>query len=229
MNINKLVKMVIAGVFYAGGIFFAIFVARSILMGKGMLSLEGVIKCTIIVIMPSLIATIILMSTLDKRDKRFIPMKMFVVVVFVWYCFLLADLLFFYRLHFRYICTFNLSTYIKTNANFIPFKTIMNYLTSFFKGYSSKSVILINIVGNIVAFTPMGVLLPCLFKKLQRLRPFIIVMLAILFSVEVIQLLTFAGSFDIDDVILNIIGAAFMYWIWKLEAIQRWLKKIYVL
>jgi glycopeptide antibiotics resistance protein len=54
-------------------------------------------------------------------------------------------------------------------------------------------------------------------------------MLFSLFSVEVIQLLTFAGSFDIDDVILNIIGAALMYWLWKLKATQGLLKKVYVL
>ncbi len=70
---------------------------------------------------------------------------------------------------------------------------------------------LINIFGNVVAFMPFGFFLPALFGRGQKL--FLVVSESFLFSmcVEVIQLLTRRGSFDVDDLLLNTTGGLLGY------------------
>jgi glycopeptide antibiotics resistance protein len=74
-------------------------------------------------------------------------------------------------------------------------------------------------------FTPMGMALPVLFdkkfNKLWKVATFVIVLVLI---VEIIQFITFAGSADIDDLILNTIGAIIGYGIIKINIIRKLLK-----
>ena len=72
--------------------------------------------------------------------------------------------------------------------------------------------VLVNIVGNIIAFAPFGFLLPLLNKKYRRF--FTITFLSMLFtlSVEVVQMLLKVGIFDVDDILLNTIGGILGYW-----------------
>ena len=66
--------------------------------------------------------------------------------------------------------------------------------------------VLINLLGNIVAFAPFGFFLP-MFSKIGR-HIFGCVFLSALFSlaVETVQLLSKVGAFDVDDILLNAIG-----------------------
>jgi glycopeptide antibiotics resistance protein len=61
-------------------------------------------------------------------------------------------------------------------------------------------------LGNFAAFIPFGVLLPLLYRT-GFMRFMIIFILSIL-MVETVQALTLLGSFDINDVIQNALGAA---------------------
>ncbi|MCM3708886.1 VanZ family protein [Cytobacillus firmus] len=72
-----------------------------------------------------------------------------------------------------------------------------------------------NLAGNVSAFLPMGIFLPYFFKVLNRLKSFTISMTAMILSVEIIQLVTRRGSLDIDDFILNMIGALIGFGLWK--------------
>jgi glycopeptide antibiotics resistance protein len=54
---------------------------------------------------------------------------------------------------------------------------------------------------------PLGVLFPILFPKFQLFKKFIIAILVFNLGIELIQLVTNLGSFDIDDIILNTSGA----------------------
>ncbi|MBH5319408.1 VanZ family protein [Paenibacillus sp. GSMTC-2017] len=60
--------------------------------------------------------------------------------------------------------------------------------------------------GNIAAFIPFGILIPLLYRT-TFIRFFILFILSI-FVLETIQALTLLGSFDINDVIINSLGAA---------------------
>lgn len=78
-----------------------------------------------------------------------------------------------------------------------------------------------NLVGNFILFLPMGIYLPFLTKKMDKTNTFSIFMIILLFIIEVVQLVTRRGSFDIDDFILNMIGALIGFGIWKTKVVQK--------
>ncbi|MCM1125728.1 MAG: VanZ family protein [Lachnospiraceae bacterium] len=91
-------------------------------------------------------------------------------------------------------------------ANFTLFKTIRMYID-----YSYMLNSFENLVGNVAVFIPFGFLFPYVF---QRGRNFFIMFLnAFLFvlGIEVFQLFSAFGAFDVDDILLNCIGAVIGY------------------
>lgn len=86
--------------------------------------------------------------------------------------------------------------------NLVPFKTI----TDFIFNTSNIKIILINIVGNILAFVPLGFLLPMAFAKFNRLRKVLTITLVTTISIELSQYIFGVGACDIDDIILNVLG-----------------------
>ena len=68
-----------------------------------------------------------------------------------------------------------------------------------------------NIGGNVVGFMPYGFILPVITRR--RRSGFLIILsgFCISLTVEVIQLVTKVGSFDVDDIILNTLGVALGY------------------
>jgi glycopeptide antibiotics resistance protein len=77
-----------------------------------------------------------------------------------------------------------------------------------------------NIAGNLLGFAPMGFLLPVLFVSLNNGKKVIATVFAISLSLELTQLLTGVGYFDIDDLIQNTLGGLIGYWLYK-----KWLAK----
>ena len=61
------------------------------------------------------------------------------------------------------------------------------------------------LVYNVAAFVPLGILLPCLGAR--TLRGVLVVALLVSGTLELIQLVTILGEADVDDVILNVLGA----------------------
>ena len=56
-------------------------------------------------------------------------------------------------------------------------------------------------------FIPLGFLLPCLWPRLRSFGRFLPAIVAIIVVIELTQLFTLLGSCDIDDLLLNTIGA----------------------
>lgn len=100
-------------------------------------------------------------------------------------------------------------------SNFIPFKTISTYIQAIFNGSMNAEIPIKNLVGNLFMFLPMGIYLPFFIKKMGKVGIFTISMIVVLFFIEAIQIVTRRGSFDIDDFILNMIGALIGFGIWK--------------
>ena len=77
-----------------------------------------------------------------------------------------------------------------------------------------------NTLGNIALFLPLGILLPLLFDRFRSLRRVILLAAFLSLSIETIQFFSaFFGNFrsvDIDDVLLNTLGACVGYAIWWL-------------
>jgi len=63
-----------------------------------------------------------------------------------------------------------------------------------------------HIILNIIMTVPLGVLLPLLHRRFQKLVCVIATGFLIILSIEFIQLITTFGIFDVDDIFNNIIG-----------------------
>ena len=104
------------------------------------------------------------------------------------------------------------------HLNLRPFQTIRLYLRLLLRPIRPVHVklALYNLLGNLFLFCPMGVLLPVLFPKFRSFSKTIVFVLAIVISAEILQVLLLAGSCDVDDVILNLLGAGLGYGLYKL-------------
>ncbi|HUR16075.1 MAG TPA: VanZ family protein [Candidatus Limnocylindrales bacterium] len=92
-------------------------------------------------------------------------------------------------------------------VNLDPFTTIERALQL---GPRSSSYRLL--IGNIVAFVPFGILLPLAFRRLFIVGGFLIaVALSVVIELGQLAVSTYLGyayrSTDVDDVILNVVGA----------------------
>lgn len=67
----------------------------------------------------------------------------------------------------------------------------------------------------------MGAFLSVLFKKLRKLRRVSLVCFSATVTAELIQFIFILGSFDVDDVILNLAGAIIGYGIVHIPVIKR--------
>lgn len=95
--------------------------------------------------------------------------------------------------------------FLKYNSNIIPFKNTIGYLNG--SHHVNMDIIINNTLGNILIFLPLGIFLPLLFKKYSKFTKVIIASTVISFTIEVLQIVLKIGKFDIDDVILNVIGS----------------------
>lgn len=133
-------------------------------------------------------------------------------IIFILYTLLMLWLLFGQRLGSDFEAAY--FELLQRNINLIPFKTIRlfwNMAENSSSGYLIRRA-LINLFGNVVMFVPLG-LLPCVFRKLNSFTKYIITVVITIVIIEVIQLFTLLGSCDIDDLMLNVVGAVIGYWI----------------
>lgn len=98
------------------------------------------------------------------------------------------------------------------DINLLPFATISRYLNF----SSSIGSAIINLGGNIIAFTPIGVLLPMVLKNRLHFYLLIGITIATSVSIEICQYGLSVGVLDIDDVILNLAGGLLGYFIYKM-------------
>ena len=75
----------------------------------------------------------------------------------------------------------------------------------------------------------MGFFLPLLFKKQNKLKVFIFTNIMIILTIELLQFLSLSGSFDIDDFLLNILGALITYGLFRIRKIKSILNKIFLI
>lgn len=94
--------------------------------------------------------------------------------------------------------------------NLVLFSEIKRFIN--YRGVLGYHVFLANVVGNFVVFMPFGFLLPVLSKKYKY--SFILIALLsfeLSLAIEVVQLFTRLGSFDVDDLLLNTLGGSAGY------------------
>lgn len=167
-------------------------------------------------IWPMLLLFIIVISTMRILDviinkKKFVLYKDLFFLMFILYMFLLFEL----------VTSTDFESY---SNNFIPFKEIMRY------NYTSK-LFYKNVLGNVLLFVPFGYFVNKVLKNNQVLIAIFTTLITSL-SIEIIQM-NIGRSFDIDDIMLNLIGGVIGYLIYKFldyikEKLPSYLKKEWI-
>ena len=107
---------------------------------------------------------------------------------------------------------------ITQNVNLVPFHTIRLYwrlLSDPIRPVLTRLAVY-NLAGNILLFLPMGCFLPLVFERLRSLPRTLLVSACFTVLAELLQVFCLAGSGDIDDLILNLLGTALGYPLYKL-------------
>ena len=101
---------------------------------------------------------------------------------------------------------------LSQNINLVPFRTIGGYMDRLYNSAGKLNhQAVINLGGNVIMFIPLGFLLPFVTDRAKKLKNCFVMTFVVILSVELLQLATLLGSFDIDDLLLNMIGI-FMGW-----------------
>lgn len=104
-------------------------------------------------------------------------------------------------------------------ANFKPFKTIKMYIDYAYKLNSVE-----NLAGNVLVFVPFGFLLPLASDERRRFADVFINAFVFVLGIETFQLFSAFGAFDVDDILLNCLGAVVGYGCYKVMC-TRWIRK----
>jgi glycopeptide antibiotics resistance protein len=98
--------------------------------------------------------------------------------------------------------------------NIYPLKTITDYLAN--SERYNFNILFINLAGNIITFIPLGFFISILFKRFNNTRAIIMFSIVITIIIEAMQFILNVGVFDIDDIILNIVGCTLGYVLHKI-------------
>lgn len=100
--------------------------------------------------------------------------------------------------------------------NLVLFREISRFLK--YRHILGASAVLINVVGNVAVFIPLGFALPILFERIHGFLQVSILSFATSLLAETLQLVLKVGCFDVDDLLLNTIGGCIgylIYWIFR--------------
>ncbi|MHB0987327.1 MAG: VanZ family protein [Bellilinea sp.] len=110
-------------------------------------------------------------------------------------------------------------------ANLVPLVQTIRFLR-----YLENPFVIRNLLGNLILLAPMGIFLPLLFRKSRKFTVVLATGFLVTLAIEVFQLLLRFRVFDIDDLIINTIGVALGYGLFKLlykiPFLHRWFDTI---
>ena len=140
--------------------------------------------------------------------------------LFILYCAVMLYLLFFRRL---INCGFDITRlavpdYASELSELFepyPFRTITQFVGRI-EHISISDLAFRNLAGNVVLFIPAGAFSPLLFQRQRRFTVYLLTFIAVICVIELAQMFTLLGSCDIDDVILNTLGACAGFGIYRL-------------
>jgi glycopeptide antibiotics resistance protein len=101
----------------------------------------------------------------------------------------------------------------KLSLNLTPFHTILDMMRIDEHSFFDK--IIVNLIGNILGFIPIGFFLPAIFKKFRSFGKFSLFFIGMIIFLELSQMLLHVGVADIDDVILNYLGGILGFLLFK--------------
>ena len=107
-------------------------------------------------------------------------------------------------------------------VNLVPFATIGMYFQMIADQTDAALVrhALINLAGNVAMFIPLGIFLPCFFRRLRGFFKTTSTALGLILLIELLQYGTVLGTCDVDDLILNMVGVWMGYAFWRLTGVR---------
>ncbi len=103
--------------------------------------------------------------------------------------------------------------------NLIPFKEIRRFWE--YRDQLGMAAMFTNLFGNILIFIPFGFFMP-MASRIRSFSATLLCSFGLSLCVEIFQLLTRVGSFDVDDLILNTLGGVLGYLIFTaVSALRR--------
>jgi glycopeptide antibiotics resistance protein len=126
---------------------------------------------------------------------------------FYWFLFILYLFFLFYFLFFSE--KMGRLTGEQYRYNLVPFREIRRFIK--YREIVGWKAFFVNIIGNIIAFVPFGMLVPRLSGRMKHWYLVTLLALEFSFAVEVVQLVLKLGCFDVDDLILNTVGGLIGY------------------
>ena len=104
--------------------------------------------------------------------------------------------------------------FVWESVNLAPARTVVGIIRDF------PTLVIQQLLGNVIMFVPLGFLLPLLGPRFRRFAMTAAVGLSVSVGIELVQLaLRLTGlsrrSVDVDDVILNVTGACLGYVVWR--------------
>lgn len=93
--------------------------------------------------------------------------------------------------------------------NLVLFKEIKRFIR--YRRELGLESFVVNIFGNIFAFTPFGFVLPIISPNNRKFLNIFLLSLEMTLTIELFQLLLKVGTFDVDDIFLNTLGAVLGY------------------
>lgn len=229
-NLNKIINYGIIGI----SLLLAIFTFALNLIPN--ISLDSKLEI-LLYVLPILLLLLNMLYQLKKAKNIEIKeeiKKQALILMFSIYILGLISILFLsntYRLNYLWdnhkVALFS-SENITMNMNLIPFKTISTLIYRLLHSSLNLSIVLENILGNLILFAPFGFFIPMLFSnKIKKLKSFTLLMLISIVLVEVLQYLLRVGQADIDDVILNLSGAVLVYYLMQTKIVKKIINKIF--
>lgn len=149
-----------------------------------------------------------------KRERA--AMLVCMSVMLIAYAALLGYFLFFSAYYERtplaggdYIAA--LKKHAEETVSLVPTRNFRIIIAAYNAGTRSIRYVIRNFGGNLLAFAPLALFLPLLAKRTRRFLPFLLCVAGIVVACELLQLVTLSGWCDIDDLLLNTLGAAAAY------------------
>ena len=146
------------------------------------------------------------------NKKKSTGIRAFAIVLFFLYFVVLFYFLFFSEEMGR---TYSEREY---HYNLIPFHEIKRFI--YYYEVLGMEAVVLNLAGNVVAFMPFGFFLPVFAERCRTFFNTLLYSFELSMLVELIQLITKVGSFDVDDIILNTLGGALGYITYKI--VRKW-------
>lgn len=188
----------------------------------GWLGRTGQIFSMLLFFLLSFIACQLRCADEKNNEQKRAVIRQTVLFCFLLYSFLAIFYLFFDSRFGRSISPFSVGFSERMAfANLRPFATVRLYFRAYRLGRITKVAFYRNIFGNLVLLMPYSVFLPILFPRLSNPLRFLLTVFLIDLGIELTQWILLCGVCDVDDFILNLLGAFAAYLVFQIVCKRR--------